>query len=79
MGVAGGRLISCASVGREEVRYALGGLEERIVVAEYRRTLPSEAAIGAGLGRSGGGEGPSTTGEDVTAWATDQGEPRPGR
>jgi len=54
VGVAGGRLISCASVGREEVRYALGGLEERIVVAEYRRQLPSEAAIGARLGRAGG-------------------------
>jgi hypothetical protein len=32
-------LIICASAGREEVRYALGGLEERIFVAEYRRTL----------------------------------------
>jgi len=47
-------LIICASAGREEVRYALGGLEERIVVAEYRRKLPSEAAIGVGLGRAGG-------------------------
>jgi len=26
----------------------------RIVVAEYRRTLPSEAAIGVGLERAGG-------------------------
>jgi len=47
-------LIICASAGREEVRYALGGLEERIFVAEYRRKLPSEAAIGVGLGRAGG-------------------------
>jgi len=46
-------LIICASAGREEVRYALGGLEERIFVAEYRRKLPSEAAIGAHLGRVG--------------------------
>ena len=35
------------------MRYALGGLEERIFVAEYRRKLPSEAAIGARLGRAG--------------------------
>ena len=42
-------LIICTSVGREEVRYALGGLEERVFVAEYRRKLPSEAAIGARL------------------------------
>lgn len=44
-------LIICASTGREEVRYALGGLEGRIFVAEYRRKLPSEVAIGAHLGR----------------------------
>ncbi len=44
-------LIICASAGREEVRYALGGLEEKIFVAEYRRKLPSEAEIGARLGR----------------------------
>ncbi len=47
-------LIICTSAGREEVRYALGGLEEKIFVAEYRRKLPSEAAIGAGLGRASG-------------------------
>ncbi len=44
-------LIICASAGREEVRYALGGLEERIFVAEYRRKLPSEGAIGVHRGR----------------------------
>lgn len=43
-------LIICASAGREEVRYALGGLEEKIFVAEYRRKLPTEEEIGAGLG-----------------------------
>ena len=42
-------LIICASAGREEVRYALGGLEGRIFVAEYRRKLPSEVARGAHL------------------------------
>lgn len=47
-------LIICASVGREEARYALGGLEERIFVAEYRRKLPSEAEIGARLVGPGG-------------------------
>jgi len=43
-------LIICASAGREEVRYALGGLEEKIFVAEYRRKLPSEAEISDKLG-----------------------------
>jgi predicted nuclease of restriction endonuclease-like (RecB) superfamily len=52
-------LIICASVGREEARYALGGLEERIFVAEYRRKLPSEAEIGARLGRAGGAATPA--------------------
>lgn len=46
-------LIICASAGREEVRYALGGLEERIFVAEYRRKLPSEAEIRVRLGQLG--------------------------
>lgn len=52
-------LIICASAGREEVRYALGGLEEKIFVAEYRRKLPSEAEIGDRLGGRGstGGRG----------------------
>ena len=38
-------LIVCARAGQEEVRYALGGLEERIFVAEYRIKLPSEEQI----------------------------------
>ncbi len=43
-------LIICARAGQEEVRYALGGLEEKIFVAEYRVKLPSEAEIKQGLG-----------------------------
>ena len=58
-------LISCASAEREKVRYALGGLEERIVVVAYRRKLPSEAAIGVGLGRAGGTSPPPEAEEDA--------------
>jgi len=42
-------LIICAHAGQEEVRYALGGLEEKIFVAEYRVKLPSEDDIKKGL------------------------------
>ena len=52
-------LIICARAGQEEVRYALGGLEEKIFVAEYRVKLPSEETIKQGLGalgRDNGGE-----------------------
>jgi len=42
-------LIICARAGQEEVRYALGGLEEKIFVAEYRVKLPSEETIKRGL------------------------------
>ena len=42
-------LIVCARAGREEVRYALGGLEEKVFVAEYRVKLPSEERIRTGL------------------------------
>lgn len=38
-------LIICQSAGRDEVRYALAGLEERIFVAEYQVRLPSEQEI----------------------------------
>lgn len=38
-------LIVCERAGREEVRYALGGLEEKIFVAEYRVKLPTEEEI----------------------------------
>lgn len=38
-------LIVCESAGREEVRYALAGLEERIFVAEYQVRLPTEDLI----------------------------------
>ncbi|MDP9411619.1 MAG: PDDEXK nuclease domain-containing protein [Actinomycetota bacterium] len=42
-------LVICRSAGSEEVRYALGGLEEKIFVAEYRVKLPSETEIGEAL------------------------------
>lgn len=38
-------LIICAEKGKEEVHYALDGLDDRIFVAEYRTKLPSEAEI----------------------------------
>jgi len=38
-------LIICREAGREEVVYALGGLEEKIFVAEYKVKLPSETTI----------------------------------
>ena len=38
-------LIVCARAGREEVHYALGGLEAKVFVAEYRVQLPSEQRI----------------------------------
>jgi len=46
-------LIICAHAGQETVRYALGGLEEKIFVAEYRIRLPSETRIQEGLGLLG--------------------------
>jgi hypothetical protein len=39
----------CQSAGRDEVRDALAGLGERIVVAEYQVRLPSEQDIGERL------------------------------
>jgi len=67
-------LIICARAGQEEVRYALGGLEEKIFVAEYRVKLPSEDKIKHGLGALSGdaeaGDGDVDAGardsEDVT-------------
>jgi predicted nuclease of restriction endonuclease-like (RecB) superfamily len=38
-------LIICAEKGKEEVHYALDGLDKRIFVAEYRTKLPSEEEI----------------------------------
>jgi hypothetical protein len=38
-------LIICREAGREEVVYALDGLEEKIFVARYKIKLPSEAKI----------------------------------
>jgi predicted nuclease of restriction endonuclease-like (RecB) superfamily len=38
-------LIICREAGREEVIYALDGLEEKIFIAEYQLKLPSEAKI----------------------------------
>jgi len=38
-------LIVCESAGRDEVRYALAGLEERVFVAEYQVRLPTVEKI----------------------------------
>mgnify|MGYP001070058233 CR=1 FL=1 len=38
-------LIICEYKSKEEVHYALGGLENKIFIAEYRAKLPSEAEI----------------------------------
>jgi len=38
-------LVVCESAGRDEVRYALAGLEERIFVAEYQVRLPTAERI----------------------------------
>ena len=38
-------MIICEYKGKEEVHYALGGLENKIFVAEYRTKLPSEEEI----------------------------------
>jgi hypothetical protein len=38
-------LIICREADREEIAYALGGLEEETFVAEYKVKLPSEAKI----------------------------------
>jgi len=38
-------LVVCESAGRDEVRYALAGLEERVFVAEYQVRLPTEQTI----------------------------------
>ena len=39
-------LIICEHKGEEEVHYALGGLEKRIFVAEYKVNLPTEKQVG---------------------------------
>ncbi len=38
-------VIVCESAGRDEVRYALAGLEERVFVAAYQVRLPTEETI----------------------------------
>ncbi|MBU4452850.1 DUF1016 domain-containing protein [Patescibacteria group bacterium] len=38
-------LIVCEYKGEEEIHYALGGLENKIFVAEYRKKLPTENEI----------------------------------
>ncbi len=38
-------LIICRDAGREEITYALDGLERKIFVAKYAAKLPSEATI----------------------------------
>ena len=37
--------IICREAGREEVIYALDGLEEKVFIAKYKVKLPSEAKI----------------------------------
>lgn len=38
-------LIICKEIGKEEVLYALGGLEERIFIAKYKAKLPSNEVL----------------------------------
>jgi hypothetical protein len=38
-------LIICKNAGKEEIKYALDGLEEKIFVAKYKLKLPSKAKI----------------------------------
>jgi len=38
-------LIICKEVGKEEIKYALGGLEEKIFVATYKTKLLSEKTL----------------------------------
>jgi len=38
-------LIICGNKGKEEVHYALGGLSNKIFVAEYKLKLPTEREI----------------------------------
>jgi len=42
-------LIICEYKGKEEAHYALGGLENKIFISEYKTKLPSEEEIGRGL------------------------------
>jgi predicted nuclease of restriction endonuclease-like (RecB) superfamily len=42
-------LLICQAAGKDEVRYALGGLEQRIFVARYRVLLPKEQDIASFL------------------------------
>ena len=45
-------LIICENKGEEEVHFALGGLANKIFVAEYKAKLPTEKEIRAKLGQS---------------------------
>jgi len=45
-------LIICENKGEEEVRFALGGLANKIFVAEYKAKLPTEKEIRVKLGQS---------------------------
>lgn len=45
-------LILCASTGAAEAHYALGGLANRVLAAEYRTVLPAETLIADQLARS---------------------------
>lgn len=45
-------LILCASKGAAEARYALEGLSNKVLAAEYRTVLPEEKLIAGELERS---------------------------
>ena len=55
-------LIECESAGRDEVRYALAGLEERVFVAEYQVRLPTEEKIKERLEELADSDGPDVDG-----------------
>jgi len=44
-------LIICKKAGKEEIMYALDGLEEKIFVAKYKVKLPSEEKIKKAIGK----------------------------
>lgn len=55
-------VIVCQSAGRDEVRYALAGLEERVFVAAYQVRLPTEETIKERLEELADSDGPDVDG-----------------
>lgn len=45
-------LILCAKKGHDEARYALEGLNNKVLASTYRTTLPDEKTLAAGLERT---------------------------